>query len=112
MREELTPAPDGGKLNCVTIFNKAYLKEYGKIGGRRVRPEHKFPYKDEFRWANIVELTLPPRYNGKLPPMYKELFGGDLCYQIGTTNPADTDAVIAGSPDYKYGTIMQKKAIV
>jgi len=102
LREELTPAPDGKRLKDITIFNKAYLDEYGKIGVRRVRPEHEFPDKYEFRWAN--------EWNLKLPQAFKELFGGDLYCKIGTIHPSGTDALIAGSPDCKYGTIIQKKA--
>ena len=108
LRIEQTPAADGKNLKTITIFNKAYLSQYKKTGGSRVPPGHKFPDKDEFRWATEVDLILPPIYKGKLPPMYEELFGGDLCYKIGTTNPADTDALITGSPDYEYGTAIQK----
>jgi hypothetical protein len=110
LRVELTPAADGKRLNTITIFNKAYLNQYKKTGGSRVPPGHKFPDKNGFRWATEVDLIQPPIYKGKLPPMYKELFGGDLCYQIGPTDPADTDALIKGTSDYEYGTIVQKKA--
>ena len=49
--------------------------------------------------------------NGGLEPpgYFEELFAGELCYIIGTTNPAYTDALITGTPDYEYGTIIQKK---
>jgi hypothetical protein len=102
LREELTPAADGKSLKDITIFNKAYLDEYGKIGVRRVRPGHKFPGNDYFQWAN--------EWNLKLPQAFKELFGGDLYCKIGTIHSSATDALIAGSPDYEYGTIIQKKA--
>ncbi len=110
LRTELTPAADGERLNCITIFNKAYLNQYKKIGVRRVRPVDEFPSKDQFRWANEWKLILLPSYKDKLPPKYKELYDGELCYKIGTINPANTDALIAGSPDYKYGTAIQKAA--
>ena len=102
LREELTLAADGERLKDITIFNKAYLKKYGKIGVRRVCPGHEFPDNDYFRWAN--------EWNLKLPQAFKELFGGDLCCIIGTIHSSGTDALIAGSPDYKYGTIIQKAA--
>jgi len=111
LREEITPAADGERLNGITIFNKAYLNEYGKTGGSSVRPGHKFPDKDEFRWAAEMDLILPQRYKDKLPPIYRELFDGDLCCKMGTFNPALTDAQVGGSPDYKYGTIIQKRSI-
>ncbi len=110
LREELTPAADGERLNDITFFNKAYLNQYEKIGGRRVPPGHKFPDMNGFQWAIEVELIQPQHYKGKLPPIYEELFGGDLCCKMGTFNPAQSDAIIHGSPDYKYGTIIQKKA--
>ena len=108
MRVELTPAADGKRLNTITIFNKAYLNQYKKMGGRRVLPGHEFPESGYFQWATEVDLILPSCYKGKLPPMYEELFGGDLCYQIGPTDPADTDAIIKGTPDCEYGTAIQK----
>jgi len=104
LRNELTPAADRGnfkEFETFTIFNKAYLKKYGKMAYRRVRPGHEFPDNDYFRWANEVDLK------GPIQP-YKELFGGELLYTIGTTHSSATDALIAGSPDYKYGTIIQK----
>ncbi len=99
LREELTPAADG-RLKNIVIFNKAYLDKYEEIGVLRVRPVDEFPDKEEFFWANEWDLKLPAP---------KELFGGDLCYIIGTTNPAYTDALIAGTLDYKYGTGIKKK---
>jgi hypothetical protein len=102
LRKELTSAADGKNLKTITIFNKAYLKKYEKIGVRRVRPGHEFPDNDYFQWAN--------EWNLKLPQAFKELFGGDLYCIIGTIHSSGTDALIAGSPDYEYGTIIQKKA--
>ena len=110
LRIEQTRAADGKRLKTITIFNKAYLKKYGKICGRRVPPGHKFPDKNEFGWGIERDLILPSHYKDKLPQKYEELFGGDLCYYIGTTDPADTDAIIIGSLDCEYGTIIQKKA--
>lgn len=102
LRKEITPAADGERLKTITIFNKAYLKEYGKIGVCRVRPVDKFPDKGRFCWANEWGL--------ESSRSFEELFGEELCYIIGTTNPANTDALITGTPDYEYGTITQKKA--
>ena len=108
LRIEQTPAADGKRLKTITIFNKAFLKTYKKIGNRRVCPGDELPDENEFRWATEFDLILPPSYKDMLPPMYKELFGGDLCYYIGTNNPADTDAIIKGSSDYECGTAIQK----
>jgi len=99
LRIEMTPAPDGKRLKDITIFNKAYLKKYGKIGVCRMRPVDKFPDWDRFHWANEGGLE-PSGY-------FEELFGGELCYKIGTTNPANTDALIMGTPGREYGTIIQ-----
>ena len=113
LRTEMSIAADGERLKYITIFNKAYLKKYEKIGVRRVRPGHEFPDNDYFQWANEWKLILPPLYKNKpLPSPYKELFGGELCYMIGTTDPAWTDALIMGTPDYEYGTIIQKKSSI
>ncbi len=103
LREELTPAPDGKRLNCITIFNEAYLHDYEQIGFRKVLSGENFPDKEEFFWANKESLKEPI-------PIYKELFGGKLCYTVSTIHPKASDALIAGSPDYKYGTAMQKKS--
>jgi hypothetical protein len=100
LRVEITPAADGERLKAITIFNKAYQNEYEEIGVRRVRPGHKFLELEKFHWANKWEVDSSG--------YFEELFGGDLCYIITTTNPACTDAFIAGSPDYKYGTAIQK----
>jgi hypothetical protein len=106
LRNELILVADRGSVKefkRFTIFNKAYLEKYGIMAYRRVRPGHKFPDNDYFRWANEVDLE------GPIQP-YKELFGGELLYTIGTIHSSDTNALIAGTPDYEYGTIIQKKA--
>jgi len=103
LRAELTPAPDGKRLKNIKFFNKAYLEKYGKMAFLRVLPGHEFPDSDYFRWANEAGLKEPIQ-------VYKELFGGELCYTVSTIHPANTVTAIAGSPDYEYGTIIQKAA--
>jgi hypothetical protein len=113
LRRELILVADRGidkEFKTFTIFNKAYLDKYEKLGVRRVRPGYKFPDKDYFRWANEWYLTLPPAYKGKVTPLSKKLFGGELLYKTSTFRSSDTVAAIAGSLDYEYGTIIQKKA--
>ena len=101
LRNELILAADGKSLKHIVFFNKAYLDEYKELAFRKVPSEEKFPDKEEFFWANEARLKEPIQ-------VYKELFGGDLCYTVSTIYPAYSDALTAGSPDYEYGTAIQK----
>nr|QNO54802.1 hypothetical protein FJCIDEAL_00010 [Methanosarcinales archaeon ANME-1 ERB7] len=103
LRNELTPAADGKDLKHIKFFNKAYLDEYKELAYYIVLSDEDFPEKEVLFWRNKAGLKKPIK-------IYKELFGGDLCYTVGTIYPAHNDALIAGSPDYEYGTIIQKKA--
>jgi hypothetical protein len=102
LRTEMTIAADGERLNCITIFNEAYLHEYEEMGFRKVLSGEKFPDKGEFFWANKEKLKEPIQ-------IYKKLFG-DLCYSVSIIHPRANDALTAGSPDYEYGTAIKKKS--
>jgi hypothetical protein len=103
LRDELIPGPDSERLKHIKFFNKAYLDEYEELAYYIVLSDEDFPERDAFFWRNTGQLKKPIKF-------YKELFGGDICYTVATSYPTHEDALIAGSPDYKYGTIIQKKA--
>ena len=107
LRMELTPAADGERLNQIVIFNKAYVNQYKKIGGRTVGPGGEIPDKSKFKWANEAKLTPQDKL---IPQVYKELFDGESYCMIGSVNPKCSDARIAGTPDCEYGIIIQKIA--
>jgi hypothetical protein len=106
LRTELTPAADGKRLNTITIFNKAYVDIYGILGLRSIRPGEEIPDKGKFRWANEAKLTPQDKL---IPQVYKELFDRELYYTIESTPPRSYGALITGTPDCEYGTIIQKK---
>jgi hypothetical protein len=101
LREELTPTADSERLNDITFFNTAYLDEYKELASYVVLSDEDFPEKEVLFWRSKAGLKKPIK-------IYKELFGGDLCYTISTIYPTCTDTLITGSPDYKYGTAIQK----
>ena len=103
LREELTPGPDGERLKHIKFFNQAYLDEYGELASYIVLSDEDFPERDVLFWRSEAGLKKPIKF-------YKDLFGGDLCYTVATVSSTRHNALISGSQDYKYGTIIQKKA--
>jgi hypothetical protein len=101
LREELTPTADSERLNDITFFNTAYLDEYKELASYVVLSDEDFPEKEVLFWSSKMGLKKPIK-------AYKELFDGKLCYTVATIYPTCTDTLITGSPDYKYGTAIQK----
>lgn len=103
LRNELTPAADCERLKHIVFFNKAYLDEYNELASYIVLSEEEFPDVEDFFWRSETGLKKPIK-------AYKELFCGGLYYTVSTIYPAHNDALIRGSPDHEYGTIIQKEA--
>jgi len=108
LRMEIAPGTDGERLSQIVIFNKAYVNQYKKIGGRTVGPGGEIPDKSKFKWANEAKLTPQDKL---IPQVYKELFDGELYCMIGSVHPGCSDARIGGTPDCEYGIIIQKNSI-